>query len=109
MRSALLIDYKYCDGCNSCVVACKKEKGLSGDDWGIAVKEIGPEKIDGKWMWNFLPYLSNHCDLCKSRVDEGKEPACVHHCLSACMELVALDELPMRMDALGETVACYIP
>jgi Fe-S-cluster-containing dehydrogenase component len=109
VKSALLIDYKYCNGCNSCVIACRNEKELDGESWGIALKEIGPEKINGKWMWNFLPYLSDNCDLCKSRVNEGKKPSCVHHCLSQCMELVTLDELPKRMDALGGSVVCYVP
>ena len=50
MKKALLIDYKYCDQCNSCVVACKNEKGLQGEEWGIKIKEIGPELIGDKFM-----------------------------------------------------------
>ena len=109
MKSALVIDYKYCDQCNSCVVACKTEKGFEGDEWGIAIKEIGPEQIDGKWMWNYLPYLSDRCDLCAERRANGELPSCVKHCLSACMEVVPLDKLGERMEELGETVVCYIP
>lgn len=109
MKNALLIDYKYCDQCNSCVVACKNEKHLVDQEWGIKIQEIGPELVDGKWMWNYLPYLSDRCDLCESRVAEGKQPACVHHCLSQCMELVSLDQLATRMEELGDTVAVYIP
>ena len=109
MKKALLIDYKHCDQCNSCVVACKNEKGLQGEEWGIKIKEIGPELIGDKWMWNYLPYLSSHCDLCESRVAEGKKPACVHHCLSGCMELVSFEEIGSRMEELGNTVAVYLP
>lgn len=109
MKNALVIDYKYCDQCNSCVVACQNEKGLTQNEWGIRIQEIGPEKIDGKWMWNYLPYLSNRCDLCEDRVSQGKQPSCVQHCLSACMELVPLDKLSTRMEELGKTIAVYMP
>ena len=109
MKKALVIDYKYCDQCNSCIIACKNEKNLEGDEWGIKVQEIGPEMIDGKWMWNYLPYVSNRCDLCEERVAEGKKPSCVQHCLSACMELVELEKLPKRLEELDDTVAVYIP
>ena len=109
MKSALVIDYKYCDGCNSCVVACRMEKGLPVDEWGIKLKEIGPEKIDGKWMWNFLPYLSDRCDLCEERVAAGEKPSCVKHCLSSCLELVPYEELGQKLGQMGKTVAVMVP
>lgn len=109
MKQALVVDYKYCDGCNSCVVACRMEKGMTIDEWGIKLNEVGPEKVDGKWMWDFIPYLSKRCDLCADRVAEGKKPACVHHCLSSCMYLVPLDELGQKLDELGDEVEVLIP
>ena len=109
MNSALVVDYKYCDGCNSCVVACRMEKGMAIDEWGIRLNEVGPEKIDGKWMWSFIPYLSKRCDLCEDRVAEGKKPACVHHCLSSCMYLVPLEQLGQKLEELGSEVEVLIP
>ena len=69
---ALVIDYKYCDGCNSCILACRNAHKLPLDQWGIKVMEVKPEKLDGKWMWNYIPYVSPLCDLCEERVQEGK-------------------------------------
>ncbi|MCI8469310.1 MAG: oxidoreductase, partial [Eggerthellaceae bacterium] len=44
------------------------------------------------------------------RIAEGKQPACVHHCLAKCMEAVTLEELPVRMAELGgKGVACFLP
>ena len=31
-KRAMLINYKYCTGCHSCEVSCRKEKGLSLDE-----------------------------------------------------------------------------
>lgn len=108
MKNALVFDYKYCDKCNSCVVACQVEHGFSEDEWGIRIAEMGPEMVDGKWMWDYLPYLSRRCDLCADRVEEGKQPSCVQHCLSACIELVPLEDLPARLEELGDRVAAYL-
>lgn len=108
-KYALIVDYKYCDGCNSCVVACRKEKGMALDEWGIGLKEIGPEKINGKWMWSFVPYVSKRCDLCADRINEGKKPSCVQHCLSACMYAVPIREVGAKLDELGDEVAVLVP
>lgn len=109
MKNALIVDYKYCDGCNSCVVACRMEKELAVDEWGIKLNEVGPEKIDGKWMWNFIPYLSKRCDLCEERVENGEQAMCVKHCLSSCMYLVPLDQVGQKLQELGTDVEVLIP
>lgn len=109
MGKALVVDYKYCDGCNSCVVACRMEKGMEIDEWGIRLNEVGPERIDGKWMWSFIPYLSKRCDLCEERVEQGKLPSCVHHCLGSCMYLVDFEDLGQKLSDLGEEVAVLVP
>ncbi len=107
--SALVVDYKYCDGCNSCVVACRMEKGMAVEEWGVRLIEAGPEKVDGKWMWNFIPYLSKRCDLCADRVDAGEKPSCVKHCLGSCLYLVPLDELGAKLAELGGEVEAIVP
>ena len=60
-------------------------------------------------MWNYLPYLSDRCDLCADRVEAGQKPSCALHCLSSCIELVPLEELGKRVGELGKTVAVYVP
>ena len=106
---ALLIDYKYCTGCHVCEVSCRNEHNIPLSEWGIKINEMGPVKMQGKWLWDYVPVPSDLCDLCAERVAEGKDPACVHHCLAACMELVPVEELSSAMAAHGKKVTCYIP
>lgn len=106
---ALIIDYKYCTGCHSCEIACRNEKGLPLDEWGIKVNQFGPEKLGGEWSWNYVPTLSNLCDLCVERIEQGLKPACVHHCLALCMEAVKVEDVSATLAKYGDGVACYIP
>lgn len=78
---ALLIDYNYCTGCHACEVACKKELGLEKGQFGIHVLQDGPwQKPNGKWEYKYAPITTSLCDLCATRVGQGKPPTCVHHC-----------------------------
>ena len=105
----LLIDYKYCTGCHACEIACRNEHDIAGDEWGIKVAEIGPLKLKGKWAWDYIPMPTDLCDLCEERRVAGKKPACVHHCLAACMEVVPVENISARMQASGDKVVSYIP
>ena len=109
MSKALVIDYKYCNGCNSCVLACRNEKELGELQSGIRVAEFGPEKIHGKWYWNFVPVPNDYCDLCEGRRTEGKKAACEQHCLSQCMFVVDIEEVGAKLAELGGTATCFIP
>lgn len=106
---ALLIDYKYCTGCHVCEVTCRKEHNIPLDEWGIKINEMGPVKMQGKWLWDYVPVPSDLCDLCAERVSEGKDPRCVHHCLAQCMELVKAEDISKKMAEHGKKVTCYIP
>ena len=68
-----------------------------------------PVKMGGSWLWDYVPVPSDLCDLCENRVAEGKKPACVHHCLAQCMELVPVEELSVKMAEHGNKVTCFIP
>ncbi len=106
---ALLIDYKYCTGCHVCEVSCRKEHDIPLEEWGIKLTELGPVKMQDKWLWDYLPVPSDLCDLCEARVAEGKKPACVHHCLASCMELVPVEELGKVMAEHGPKVTAFMP
>ena len=109
-KYGILADAQWCSGCHSCEVACRQEKAIaSQEEWGVKLAEFGPERLAGAWYWNYVPVPSSLCDLCASRLEEGKAPACVHHCLAKCMETVPLEELPRRMAELGDGVACFMP
>lgn len=90
----LLIDYEFCSGCHSCEVACKEEHGFPVGKYGIRVWNDGPWPIDNRKMnWNKIPIPTDLCDLCADRVEKGKVPTCVHHCLCQAMKFGTVDEL----------------
>ncbi|MGI6216567.1 MAG: hypothetical protein ACOYIK_03025 [Coriobacteriales bacterium] len=90
----LLINYEYCTGCHTCEVACKLNKKLPLDAWGIKVLQDGPrQNPDGSWEYTYMPVPTSLCDLCAGRVSEGRLPTCVHHCQAGCMYYDTVEEL----------------
>lgn len=109
MNYGMLINYEYCTGCHSCEISCRKEKNLSLEEWGIKLQQIGPEKLGGKWEWDYLPVPSSLCDCCAERIGEGKMPLCELHCLAHAIEVLPVDKLCERMQELqGTKTACFI-
>jgi len=113
-KYALLIDYKYCSNCHSCEVACQEVKNLPKGTYGIIVLEKGPYKLqkgvlEDAWDWDYIPVPTSLCDLCADRLDEGKKPMCVKHCLSFCMDYGPMEELVKKAEGLGEKVMIIKP
>ena len=91
-RKGLLIEYEYCTGCYSCVVACKQEHNFPAGACGIKLNEIITEK-DGKMRIDYVPLVTPLCNLCASLTAGGEKPACVKHCQSAIMWYGTIKEL----------------
>ena len=109
-RNGLLIDYEYCTGCHSCEVACRNEKNIPREKWGIKLTEVGPWNVEGdKWEWNYIACPTELCDLCGDRVARGEKPACALHCLGQCMEVGPIEELVEKMEAKGKKMALFVP
>ena len=114
MRYGLLIDYEFCTGCHTCEVACKVEHGLDVGRWGIHMLDDGPwPKFDGAkqgkdFNWNHIPVPTDLCDLCEERLEQEKEPTCVHHCLAQCMKFGPIDELIEELDKKPKQVM-FVP
>ncbi len=110
MKYGMLVNYGLCIGCQSCEISCVKEKNLPEGEWGIKVEQIGPEKLGGKWEWDYVPVPSSLCDLCEERMRQGKQPSCQLHCLAKVIEVLPLDEMSKRMQEISDhKVACYLP
>jgi len=82
------VDYKICTGCRLCVYACP----------------YGRMFVNGSGT-------AGHCDLCRGRVKEGLEPACVQHCIGGSLQFVSKEEVLKRTSEehrllLGKI--CYI-
>lgn len=90
--NGMLIDYHYCTGCHSCEVACQQENGYDAGQFGITVTEHILQAKKGL-MIDYVPFLTDLCNFCLPRVKQGKQPACVKHCLARCMAFGTIDEL----------------
>ena len=96
-KKGLLINYDYCTGCMTCVVACQQEHELPPDRRGIMVHDCTRE-TQGKVQVDFLPFPTDLCDLCRRRTYRGEQPACVKHCMAACMSYGDLPDLVKIME-----------
>lgn len=112
-KYGLLIDYKYCSGCHTCEVACKRELGLKEGQWGIKLLEKGPYHLEegnvNAWDWSFVPVPTALCNLCVERTERGEKPACVKHCLAFCMDYGPVDELAKKAAEAEHKVAIFLP
>lgn len=102
-KMGLLIHYDYCTGCHTCEVACKQEHGYPADRWGIMVKDCTRE-TEGKVQVDFLPFPTDLCDLCARRTRAGEKPACVKHCLAACISYGRVSDLAIEMEKTPKSV-----
>ena len=90
-RNGLLIEYEYCTGCCSCVVACKQEHSYPEGIGGIKLNEIVTE--GGRLRIDYLPFPTKYCDLCAGRTAGGEKPACVKACQAGAMWYGTVAEL----------------
>lgn len=98
-KHGLFIDYEFCSGCHACEVACKTEHDMPEGDFGIKILKDGPrQNSNGKWEFNYLPVPTSLCDLCETRVADGKLPTCVHHCQAGAMVYGTMEELASKVN-----------
>ena len=104
----LLIDYEYCTGCYSCQVACAQEYRWPAGMGGIRVIEIEQKLPNNKAYLTYLPFPTELCILCAPRTKEGLEPACVKHCMAACMKYGKIEKLAREM-ATKPRMVLWVP
>lgn len=89
----LLIDYEYCTGCYACQVACAQEHHWPAGMGGIRVQEIVENLPNDKSYLAYIPFPTELCVLCAARTRKGLQPACVQHCMAACMRYGRIEDL----------------
>jgi Fe-S-cluster-containing dehydrogenase component len=89
----LLIDYEYCTGCHTCEIACSQEYGWPAGMSGMKVIEIVEPLPNDKAYLAYVPFPTELCVLCAARTRKGLDPACVQHCMAACMEFGRVEDL----------------
>ena len=92
VKKGLLIEYEYCTGCHTCELACKQEHNFPTGVGGITVKEIITEN-GGRIRVDYLPFTTQHCDLCAARTEKGEQPSCVKHCQAGIMWFGTIEDL----------------
>lgn len=109
-QNALLFNYEYCSGCHSCEIACRNHLGLGLGKWGIKITEVKPFELEGGGMeWIYQPVPTQLCNLCADRLAAGEKPACVHNCLSFCIEYGTLEEMAQRAAEIGGRTSIFLP
>jgi Fe-S-cluster-containing dehydrogenase component len=103
-KKALMIDYEYCTGCNTCEVACKQEHGYPVGTGGIHLNQINTTLPDGRLRIDYIPFPTAYCDLCAARVKKGEQPACVKHCQANVMEYGLVSDLSKKMEKKSHCV-----
>lgn len=91
-KYSLLVDYKYCTGCHACEIACNQEYDRPVGLTGIKVFE-STMRLGDRCYINFMPVRTDLCSFCVGRIKKGKQPSCVQHCLSGCLEVGETREL----------------
>jgi len=86
-RRGLVVNLERCIGCFACEVACKQEHNLPEGEKGISVETLGPYKVNGELAMDFVPLVTDKCDLCRDRVTTGKRPFCVEICPTQALAL----------------------
>lgn len=76
VKKAILVDIDDCIGCYNCVVGCHLSHQTPPDEPMIKVHAIGPETIGGVYKMDFIPLMTEKCDLATSET----EPPCVRSC-----------------------------
>lgn len=97
-RNGLLIDYEYCTGCHACEVACAQEYGWPAGMGGMRVIEVIQTLPNDKAYLNFIPFPTESCVLCASRVKKGLKPACAQHCLAGVIKHGRVQDLAREME-----------
>lgn len=104
----LLIDVEYCSGCQACVLACQQEHAFADEQYGLIIHKLGPIEIEpDKWQYDFLPQLTDWCDLCKDRVELGRQPSCVQHCQAQCLEYGEVEELARKVSRRKQVIVAH--
>lgn len=101
-KTALLVDYSMCDGCQRCVKACCREHGWKEAQSGIVLSHVGPYRFpSGKEEAYYIAAPTDFCDCC----EEGNGPACVSACPKRCLEIGDLQDLGKRLT--GKKMAMF--
>lgn len=105
LEHALLVDYEFCLGCCDCETACMSLPNKDPESSGIHIIKYGPWKTaDGSWQYDFIPFPTDWCDLCKSQNTKRKRPACVKHCAYGVLSYGTIDELVQTFKSKSKTM-----
>ncbi len=106
-KKGILADMNYCTGCHACEIACKQENQFPVGIGGIKITEMITESMNSNHVhFDYVPYFSNHCNLCAARIASGEDnkPSCVKHCGTACLHYGDIEELAKKMKDMPRSI-----
>lgn len=89
----LAASLELCMGCFACEVACKQEHNLPEGRKGIKVITLGPYEVEGDLAMDFVPLVTEECDLCADRTAAGERPFCAQVCPTQALGLYSDEEI----------------
>jgi Fe-S-cluster-containing dehydrogenase component len=98
-RPCLLVDLDRCTGCQSCVVACREQKGTPAGVNLIRVVQIGPEGIFPHLNMYYLPVACQECEA----------PACAAACPEGAISRSSNDVVTVDVDKCNGCGECVAP
>ena len=83
----IVVDLDRCVACYACEVACRMEhNSVPGTPW-IKLHTLGPYTLHGRLRMDYVPMLSDSCNLCRHRLVTKQKPICIASCPTRALEL----------------------
>ena len=51
-----------------------------------------------KWLFDYVPFFTEQCDMCVAKNERGQLPTCVQHCEDECLKFGELKDMVKRLN-----------
>lgn len=96
----VLVDYDKCLGCRACMVACPYDARQFVWEINNYYPKCGPTPFEAVKFDQFTEGTAVKCTFCNSRLEKGKQPACVETCIGMARTFGDLDNPESEVSCL---------
>lgn len=90
-RIGFFVNTDYCNGCQTCQVACREINRVPFDETWLSVVRGKPKRVGGALRMHFSPVPE--LDRCAQCLAQEEEPYCQAVCPSRCLRVGLYDDL----------------